>query len=54
MVARRRGYLGCLPLAYTNFNAHELMEGISLAAMLISMCFTYMSAISKTCCKGME
>ena len=34
----------CLPKAYTDFNALELMEGISLAASIVSVCFTYTPA----------
>lgn len=33
-----------LPKAYMDFNALELMEGISLAATIVSMCFTYTPA----------
>ena len=34
----------CLPKAYADFNALELMEGISLAAVIVSMIFTYTPA----------
>ncbi|KAK9825271.1 hypothetical protein WJX74_004617 [Apatococcus lobatus] len=34
----------CLPKAYADFDAVELMEGISLAATIVSMAFTYTPA----------
>ena len=34
----------CLPKAYADFDALELMEGVSLAATIVSMCFTYTPA----------
>ena len=34
----------CLSKAYADFDALELMEGVSLAAAIISMCFTYTPA----------